>query len=161
MYIQKQYVYTFAFVFSSRKIPQICDMAFYFVEHLGIKIHLKIYKKMSHLLTWKLYETTQIQGLQSSIFYVKTKAESEVNFQVSGRQVLKGLIKLFKYICKHLFKLKPVRLAVNYYMNYLMMKKSTLQHGTVNDKELLTCARRKPHTLGQQYRKRLIVVIPP
>ena len=46
-------------------------------------------------------------------------------------------------------------------MNYLMMKKSTLQHGTVNDKELLTSTRRKPHTLGQQYRKRLIVVIQP
>ena len=54
----------------------------------------------------------QIQGLQSFIFYVKTKAESKVNFQVSGKQVLKGLIELFKYICKHLFKLKPRRLAV-------------------------------------------------
>lgn len=103
MYIQKQYVYTFAFVFWSRKIPQICDMAFYFVEHLGIKIRLKIYKKMSYLLTGKLYETTSDTGSSIIYIYVKTKVESKVNFQVSGRQVLKGLIELFLSIYVNIF----------------------------------------------------------
>ena len=71
MSIQKQYVYPFAFVFWSRKIPQICDMAFYCVEHLGIKIRLEIYKTMSYLLIGKLYETTSDTG--SSIIYILCK----------------------------------------------------------------------------------------
>lgn len=82
-------------------------MAFYFVMSLGIKMLLKIYKKRPTYWYENFMKQLQTQGLLQSLkFYVKTKAEPKVKFQVSGRQVLKSLIELFMYICIYLFKLK-------------------------------------------------------
>ena len=64
-------MYIHLLLYSGQEKFHRSDMAFYCVEHLGIKIRLEIYKTMSYLLIGKLYETSSDTG--SSIIYILCK----------------------------------------------------------------------------------------